>query len=527
MFDIIIKRGFVVDGSGRPGIIQDIGISNGVIAALGDIAGVPAREIFEAQHFVICPGFIDIHSHSDFNILHEPPGRSKIMQGVTTEVCGNCGLSGAPLLGRAKEQRQKSLTGIDLSFTWSSMQEYIELLQDRGLFCNIAPLIGHGNLRGSIIGYEDRGPSRKEMEIMADLLRDGLNAGAWGLSSGLFYPPGTYAADDELIELARIAAQYGGIYASHIRNEENSVIEAVAEAVKIGREAGIPVQISHLKTMGEKNWSKLPAIFEIIEKALLDGFDISADRYPYTAAATDLDAVLPAWACEGGIEKELERLRNKELQEKIFAGIINLRRPEEIFDRVIIARVYNKHNKELEGKTVTEAAGLRHQAVKEAFFNLLINEQLRVEALLFNMSEENLLKIYLKDYVMVGSDSAAWDTEGLLGEGKPHPRCFGAFPRFLRKYVLDDGVFKLEQAVKKMTGQPAVKLGLKDRGFIKQGYNADLVIMKVEGLRDKATYDNPHQFPEGINRVMVNGTWAVQDGHSTDKRPGMVLLKRK
>lgn len=527
MFDSIIKGGFVIDGSGAPGIFQDIGISNGVIAALGGIEGAPSREIFEAQDFVVCPGFIDIHSHSDFNLLHVPPGRSKIMQGVTTEVCGNCGLSGAPLLGRVKEQRQKSLTGMGLSFTWSSMQGYVELLQSRGLFCNIAPLIGHGNLRGSVIGYENRGPSRKEMDTMAGLLRDGLDAGAWGLSSGLFYPPGAYAADYELIALARIAAQYSGIYASHIRNEEDSVVEAVAEAVKIGREAGIAVQISHLKTMGEKNWDKLSAIFDIMEKAQREGFDISADRYPYTAAATDLDALLPAWACEGGIEKELERLRDKEMQEKIFAFIINLRRPEEIFDRVLIARVCNEHNKELEGKTVTEAAGLRHQTVKETFFNLLINEQVLVEALFFNMSEENLRRIYLKDYVMVGSDSAAWDTEGFLGEGKPHPRCFGAFPRVLRRYVLDDKVLKLEQAIGKMTGQPGTKLGLKDRGLIKQGYKADLVIMKLEELRDKATYENPQQFPEGINRVMVNGTWAVQDGHSTDKRSGTVLLKRK
>ena len=527
MFDIIIKSGFVIDGSGCTGIIQDIGISKGEISALGDIEGAPAREIFEAQDFVVCPGFIDIHSHSDFNLLHEPPGRSKIMQGVTTEVCGNCGLSGAPLLGRAKEQRRKSLTGMGLSFTWSSMQQYVDLLQNRGLFCNIAPLIGHGNLRGSVIGYENRSPSQKEMDTMADLLRKGLDAGAWGMSSGLFYPPGAYAAEDELIALARISSQYGGIYASHIRNEEDSVIDAVAEAVKIGREAGIPVQISHLKTMGEKNWSKLPAIFEIMEKALHEGLDISADRYPYIAAATDLDALLPSWACEGGIEKELERLRSKEMQKNIFASIINLRRPEEIFNRILIARVCNEHNKELEGKTIIEAAGQRNQTIQETFFSLLIDEQARVEALFFNMSEENLRKIYLKDYVMVGSDSAAWDTEGFLGEGKPHPRCFGAFPRFLRRYVLEDRVLKMEQAVKKMTGQPAVKLGLKDRGLIKQGYKADLVIMKLEEIRDKATYGNPHQFPEGINRVMVNGIWVVQDGHSTGKRPGTVLLKRK
>ena len=526
MFDCIVKCGLVFDGSGSPGIIQDIGISNGVIAALGEIERTAAREVFEARNFVVCPGFIDIHSHSDFNLLVEPPGRSKILQGVTTEVCGNCGLSGAPLLGRAKEQRQKSLTGLGLPLDWSTLQEYVELLHKRRLYGNVALLIGHGNLRGSVIGYENRRPSQKEMDHMVSLLKEGMEGGAWGLSSGLFYPPGAYAEDEELIVLARIAAQYGGIYASHIRSEEDSVVEAVAEALKIGREAGVSVQISHLKTMGEKNWSKLPSIFNAIEGAINEGLDISADRYPYTAAATDLDALLPAWACEGGIEAELKRLRNKELQERIFASITNSRKPEEIFDRVLISRVFNEHNKELEGKTVAEAAGLRNQNIQEMFFNLLLDEKVRVDAIFFTMSEENLRAIYQQDYVMVGSDSAAWDTEGVLGEGKPHPRSFGAFPRVLRRYALDDTVLKLEQAVRKMTGQPAAKLGLQDRGLIKQGYKADVVILKTEELRDRATYANPHQFPEGIYRVMVNGRWVVQDGHITDERPGRVLLKK-
>ena len=526
MFDIIIKGGLVIDGTGSPGIIQDIGVSYGVIAGLGRIEEVAAQEVFAARDFVVCPGFIDIHAHSDFNLLVEPPARSKIMQGITTEVCGNCGLSGAPLLGRAKEQRQKSLTGLGFPLDWSTLQEYVELLHKRRLYGNVAPLIGHGNLRGSVIGYENRGPSQKEMDRMVSLLKEGMEGGAWGLSSGLFYPPGAYAADEELIALARIAAQYGGIYASHIRSEEESVVEAVAEALTIGREAGIAVQISHLKTMGEKNWGKLPLIFDTIETAINAGLDISADWCPYTAAATDLDALLPAWACEGGIDEELKRLNDKDAQDRIFAFIINCSTPEEIFGRVLISRVCNQHNRELEGKTVAEAAGMRNKNIKETFFSLLIDERVRVEAIFFNMSEDNLRAIYQKDYVMVGSDSAAWDTEGLLGEGKPHPRSFGAFPRVLRRYVIDDKVLKLEQAIKKMTGQPAIKLGLPDRGLIKKGYCADLVIFKAGELRDRATYAHPHQFPEGIYRVMVNGRWVVKDGHIAAERPGMVLVKR-
>ncbi len=358
------------------------------------------------------------------------------------------------------------------------------------------------------------------------MLREVMDAGVWGLSSGLFYPPGTYAEAPELIVLARIAAQYGGIYASHIRSEEDRVVEAVEEAITIGRESGAAVQISHLKTMGEKNWSKLERIFDIIEEAINTGLDITADRYPYIAAATDLDALLPAWACEGGIDQELERLHDKELREKIFAAIVNGQNPAEVFDRVLISRVFNEHNRELEGRTVTEAARLRKQEIQETFFNLLIDEQLRIDALFFTMSEENLQKIFRKDYVMIGSDSAAWDTEGLLGAGKPHPRCFGAYPRVLRKYVMEDKVLKLEPAIRKMTVQPALKLGLPDRGLIRPGYLADLVVFNAAKVRDSATYADPQQFPEGICRVMVNGRWVVQDGRITGERPGMVLLKR-
>jgi N-acyl-D-amino-acid deacylase len=526
MFDSIIKNGNVIDGTGAPGIIQDIGIRSGVITAVGRIGEAAAGEIINAHDLVVCPGFIDIHSHSDFNLLVDSPGRGKILQGVTTEVCGNCGLSGAPLRGKAKEQRQKSLTGMGLDLSWSTMQEYLELLRAQRLFCNVVPLVGHGNLRGSIIGYENREPSRKELDNMCSLLREAMNAGAWGLSSGLFYPPGAYARERELIELARIAAQYGGIYASHIRSEEDRVVEAVAEALAIGRESGAAVQISHLKTMGERNWGKLPRMFALIEEAISAGLDVTADRYPYTAAATDLDALLPAWACEGGIDTELERLRDTKLQGKIFAAIVSGRKPAELFDRIRISRVFSERNRDLEGRTVTEAAGLRKQGIQEFYFSLLMEEEARVDAIFFTMSEENLQNIFRRDYVMVGSDSAAWDTEGLLGEGKPHPRSFGAFPRVLRKYVMEDKILELEQAIRKMTGQPALKLKLPDRGLIMPGYRADLVIFNAAEVRDNATYDYPQQFPEGICRVMVNGRWVVQDGQITGERPGMVLLKK-
>jgi N-acyl-D-amino-acid deacylase len=334
-----------------------------------------------------------------------------------------------------------------------------------------------------------------------------------------------YAAAEEIMCLAAIVSEYGGIYASHIRNEEDMVVEAIDEALRIGRKAHIPVQISHLKTMGEKNWQKLPLVFDKIEEGLNEGIDVSADRYPYTAASTDLDALLPAWACEGGIDAELERLSQEQERQKIFSYILDGRTAEEVFAKVLIARVFSEPNKQLEGKTVVAAANMLGKSIKGAFFDLLVEEQLKVGAIFFSMSEENLQKIYQKDYVMVGSDSAVWDIEGPLGDGKPHPRGFGTFPRVLKKYVFEQQVLFLEQAIRKMTGQPAAKLGLQDRGLIREGYKADLLILNKEELSDRATYEKPHQFPTGIYHVMTNGKWAIKDGIMTGTYPGEVILK--
>lgn len=525
MFDVLIKNGRVVDGSGSPACIQDIGIKGDTISALGMIETDSALEIVEAHGQMVCPGFIDIHSHSDFNLFVQPPGRAKICQGVTTEVIGNCGVSGAPLLGPALEQRRHSLSNLGIDIIWSSMQEYLAVLKHQQLYCNVAPLVGHGNVRGSVIGYRSQRPTAEEMEQMKMLVKAAMDAGAWGLSSGLFYSPGSFAAEQEIVDLAKVVAEYGGIYASHIRNEEDTVVEAVEEALRIATKTGISLQISHLKTMGEKNWYKLPHIFNLIEEALAAGIDVSADRYPYTAASTDLDALLPPWACEGGIEAELERLQQEPQRQKIFSHILAGKSDEEVFNNVLISRVFTESNKTLEGKTIAEAAALLNKSISDAFFDLLIEERLRVGAIFFSMSEENLQKIYQKDYVMVGSDSAVWDIEGPLGDGKPHPRGFGTFPRVLKKYVFEQRILSLEQAVRKMTAQPAAKLGIKGRGVLKEGNNADLLIFSRDALTDRATYENPHQFPTGISHVMVNGKWALCDATLTGIFPGRVILK--
>jgi N-acyl-D-amino-acid deacylase len=322
MFDILILGGTVIDGTGAPAQRCDVGVTGDTISAVGMLQGAQARECIDARNIHICPGFIDMHSHSDFNMLVQPPGRGKIMQGITTEVVGNCGLSAAPLLGSAREQREKSIKNLGLDLCWTHLDEFAETVKTKKLPCNIVPLIGHGNIRGSIVGYGNRQPTPDEMQTMERLLTRQMEAGAWGLSTGLVYPPGMYADREEIIRLAAIAARFGGIYTSHMRSEGDQLLEAIGETLAVGRSAGLPVQLSHLKTQGKRNWHKLPAVFELIEKARAGGIEVFADRYPYTASSTGLDVVFPAWACEGGNAAELERLQASGVRERIYADIL-------------------------------------------------------------------------------------------------------------------------------------------------------------------------------------------------------------
>jgi len=525
VFDILIKNGFIIDGTGAPGRRGAVAVTGAAIAAVDTLKSLPARDVIDARGCCVCPGFIDIHSHSDFNILVDPPGQGKIQQGVTTEVCGNCGLSAAPLLGMARQQRAPGLKHLGIDITWSTLDEFAHVAAARPLLSNIAPLVGHGNIRGSVMGYDDREPTREEMKGMASLLTQEMAAGAWGLSTGLIYPPGVFAHQDELVMLAEIAGRCGGIYTSHIRNEGDRVVAALEEALNIGRRAGIPVQISHLKTMEKRNWHKLRDVFQVIEKAAEEGITVGADRYPYTAGSTGLDAVLPAWACRGGAAAELERLGSAIQRDKIYAGILQNKPEQELAQEIVISRVITEKNKSLEGKNLGQCAEIKSMSIQDTLFELLIEEALDVDALFFSMSENNLTEILSREYVMVGSDASVWDITGVLGRGKPHPRAFGTFPRILQKYVSEQKILSLEQAVHKMTAKPARAIGLPDRGMLRKGYKADIVIFDRKNLRDNATYAQPHRYPDGIVRVMVNGTWAVHDGRLAGAYPGRLLLK--
>jgi N-acyl-D-amino-acid deacylase len=526
MFDILIQGGAVIDGTGEPAQRCDVGITGDTITAVGMLQNAQAREFVDARDMHICPGFIDMHSHSDFNMLVQPPGRGKIMQGITTEIVGNCGLSASPLLGAARAQREKSINNLGLELSWTHLDEFAEIVQTKNLTCHIVPLTGHGNIRGSVVGYGNRQPSADEMKTMEQLLTRQMEAGAWGLSTGLVYPPGMYAAREEIIGLSVIAARFGGIYTSHMRSEGDQLLEAIAETLDVGRSAGLPVQISHLKTQGKSNWNKLPRVFELIEKARAEGMTVFADRYPYTASSTGLDVVFPPWACEGGNAAELERLQSPEMRERIYADILERMTEVELGRDILIAKVITKNNKHLEGMRLGDAAALRNQPVCETLFSILIEEELDVDAVFFSMCEDNLRKLLLKDYVMIGSDASVWDTEGVLGEGKPHPRAFGSFPRVLRKYVFEQKLLSLENAVYKMTGLPARTIGLADRGVIRQSMKADLVLLRMADVQDRAGYADPHRYPAGISRVMVDGKWEVVEETMTGNYAGKLLLKK-
>ena len=526
MFDILIHGCTVIDGTGAPAQRCDVGIIGDTIAAVGMLQGGQAREFVDARDMHICPGFIDMHGHSDFNMLVQPPGRGKIMQGITTEIAGNCGLSAAPLLGAARAQREKSIKNLGLELCWTHLDEFDETIKTKNLLCHMAPLIGHGNIRGSVVGYGNRQPTPDEMHTMKRLLTRQMEAGAWGLSTGLIYPPGMYAARQEIIGLAEIAARFGGIYTSHMRSEGDQLVEAIAETLDVGRSAGIPVQISHLKTQGKRNWHKLTAVFELIEKARAGGMAVFADRYPYTASSTGLDVVFPAWACEGGNAAELERLQSPAVRERIYAEILERMTEVELARDILIAKVMTENNKALEGLRLGAAAELRGQSIGEALFSILIEEELDVDAVFFSMCEDNLREILLKDYVMIGTDASVWDSQGVLGAGKPHPRAFGSFPRVLRKYVFEQKLLSLENAVYKMTGLPARTIGLADRGIIRRSMKADLVLVRMDDVHDRADYADPHRYPAGISRVMVEGIWEVMEGQLTGNNAGRLLLKK-
>lgn len=523
MLDILIQNGTVIDGSGLNPREVHVGITGDRITALSP-KPLPARTIVDAKGLIVAPGFIDTHAHSEFSLLADGRAEGKIAQGVTSEVNGNCGLSAAPLYGEVLERREGDMLEYDINERWHSFDQYFQLLQDRGIAVNYATLVGHGNIRGSVAGYVDRPVTVDEMAIMQDMVAHAVHSGARGLSTGLIYPPGMYARLDELVALMRTAVEHGNnrrsLYVSHMRSEGDRLLESIDEAIAIGERSGCAVHISHLKTSGEQNWHKAEEVIDRVKTAFQAGLLVTADRYPYIASSTDLDTVLPQWVYDGGAAAEIERLQNPGLREKIREEF-ELQPPD--WENIFISSAWHAHNSWMEGDSVSAIARKLDKDPVSTVLDLLIDEDVRTGAIFFTMSEQNLRKLLHLPYLMIGSDSSARSFSGVTAKGKPHPRGFGSFARFLGEYVRDLGIMTLRDAIHKITSLPARTFGLERRGLIRTNHFADITVFNPDTIADCASFSAPFHRPSGIVHVLVNGEFALRDGEFTGNRPGRIL----
>jgi N-acyl-D-amino-acid deacylase len=523
MYDILIKNGYIIDGTGTPWYKSDIAVSGSEIVEIGDLDENIAENVIDAEGAVVSPGFIDVHTHSDITLLVNGLAESKVRQGVTTEVIGNCGSSPAPVMGEAADQLEKELReDYDIGMDWTSLSEYIDTLKKTSTSVNLVPLVGHGALRKSVLAYENRKPTRKEIEEMKKLLAEAMDAGAFGFSSGLIYAPSCYAEVDELIELAHVAAERYGIYTTHMRYEGDKLIEGVREALEIGEKSGVAVQISHHKVTTKKSWGLVKGSLAMMHNARERGIDVTCDVYPYIATSTGLDSILPAWAHEGGLGEMMPRIKDTETRKRILDDLIKHQRPRG-WENIVVSSVKSEENKQLEGKNLLQISKLLDLKPEEAVLELLYQEKAKVGMVRFAMCEEDVKQVIGDELTMIGSDASARADYGLLAKGKPHPRAFGTFPRVLGKYSRDEGVVSLEKAIYKMTGFPAWRLGIDSKGVLKKGMDADITIFAPEEIKDEATFINPYQYPKGIDKVIVNGEIVLDNNEHTGNKPGRVL----
>ncbi len=525
-FDVVIHGGTVLDGTGGEPFQADLGITGERIVELGRIPPSAGRRAIDATGLHVSPGFIDIHTHSDGDILLYPTADSRVRQGVTTEVAGNCGGSAAPLdPGRAAEARKEWLEqGIDA--TWTDVDSYCNTLARAGISINQALLIGQGTLRENAVGLVDRHLTPDELRAVERALEEGMEQGAFGLSSGLEYTPGRYTPPEEIVALARVAARHGGLYASHIRDEETGLLEAVDEALTVGRRSGARVEIAHLKASGRPNWSKQQGALDLISSARRDGVAVLADAYPYTAYSTGLTILFPAAALEGGTSAMMQRLRDPQWRARL-RGEIERKMASELGDYalIVLARVKTSGNQRLLGKNVVEVArGWGVQPV-DAVLRLVEEEEGAVAIVGHGMSPENVETVLKHPLVMIGSDGSSMAPTGRAAQARPHPRSYGAFARVLGYYTRERKLFSLPEAVRKMTAMPADQVGLPDRGRIAPGMKADLVAFDAGTVRDEATFDDPHRYARGIEHVLVNGVTVVDQGRHTGARPGKALRR--
>lgn len=526
--EIIIKNGFVFDGSGNPWVKADIGIEKGKIARVGKLKGIKVDSEIDATGLVVCPGFIDIHCHSDILLLSNPTMDAKVFQGVTTELNGNCGNSPTPLVGDMKNRRAERL---NIEANWATHKEYVEALSEKGHATNSAMLQGYNQLRMAVMGMDDRKVTDRELGLMKLLLRQSLDQGVFGLSTGLWYSPSSFATTEELIELCKIVAKYDATYVTHIRSESRKFVEAIEEAIRIGEESGASVECVHHKAYGEHDWGKIPVTLDLITKARERGVDVTLDVYPYIYDSGNFEGWLPVWARTGGFVELGKRLKDPVLREKIKSEIENqIQEPEKLLSTAILTRC-NSHP-EYAGKKLIELAKAKKMNIIDYAIELSIEEidsigmGSRAIGISSKMScEENVKRVITHPASMIGSDGSGHPMKN--NKDWIHPRNFGTFPRFFGKYVRDEGVLSLQEAIRKCTSAPAQRIGLKERGLIREGMWADITIFNYHEINDNFSLEDPVQYPTGIKYVIVNGATVIDDGEHTGQLPGKSLIHGK
>jgi N-acyl-D-amino-acid deacylase len=527
-FDVIIKGGTVYDGSGRRPVKADVGIKDDRIVAVENLSRANAATIVDATGLAVSPGFINMLAHSESSLIVDPRSLSEIKQGVTTQIFGE--LSMGPLNDQMKRRLRDQQGDVKFDIEWTTLAEYLQYLEKRGIPQNVASFIGAATIREYVIGLEDKPPTAAQLDQMRELVRREMEAGALGITTALIYPPAFFAKTEELIELCKVAAKYKGKYTTHMRSEGNQLIEAVQETIRISREAGHPAEIYHLKASGQPNWSKMDQVISMIEKARRQGVQISADMYTYPAGGTGLDASMPPWVFDGGRDAAYKRLQDPATRKKIADAI---RTPtdewENLYllagspDRILLAGFRSEKLKPLTGKTLAEVARMRGEDPVETIMNLVLEDRSRIGTIYFLMSEDNIKKQIRQPWVSFGSDAASIAPEGNFLKSAAHPRAYGNFARLLGKYVREEKVISLAEAVRRLSGLPATNLGLDHRGFLKPGMFADVVVFDPQTIADRATFENPHQLAVGVKDVFVNGVQVLKDGEHTGAKPGKAL----
>ncbi len=517
-YDILIKNGRILDGSGNASYLGDIAINADTIVAIGALEKATGMLEIDAEGLAVAPGFINMLSWANESLIEDGRSQGDIRQGVTLEVLGE-GSSMGPLTTAMKKEMKEGQEDITYEIPWTTLGEYLDFLETKGVSTNIASFLGNGTLREYTIGYENRPPTDSEMETMKTLTRQAMEEGAVGLSTSLIYVPSGHANTEEIIELAKVVSEYDGMYISHIRGEEGGLLDAVQELINISEKADLPAEIYHLKASGNANWQLLDSAIQMVNHARERGLPITTDMYMYNASSTGLNVVLPAWAKEGGHDATMKLIEQPEQRRKMMAEI-DFHVPP---DKILLVGFRKKAMRDLIGKTLAEVASDRKKSPNETLVDLIYEDDSRIQVVYFSMSEDNIKKKLKLPYMSICSDAGSYTNEGVFLEQSTHPRAYGSFARLLGHYVREEKVIPLEEAIFKLTTLPATNLKLKKRGALKTGFYADVVVFDAEKIKDNATFEKPHQYATGVQHVFVNGTQVLKNGEHTGAFPGRVV----